>query len=77
MTISPLEAVEVCSLVDSLRNAREGNEVVIVADNADFGGPECLVILRDLDGREQCACGVSVLACLRRIDAVRKEVDGG
>lgn len=65
------EAYEVCDLIDELRGVSEGCEVAIVSDNADFGGPECLVIWRTLYGEEYRATGATVLECLQKLVAYK------
>lgn len=65
MRISESDAIEVCKLIDVLRNLQEGCEVAIVADNADFGGPECVVRVRNLDGSAYSQSGETIIECLR------------
>ena len=67
MTIDLDDSREVCELINSLTQD-EGSSVGIVAPNADFGGPNNVILVRDLLG-VQNYYGESVLDCLRKAEA--------
>jgi hypothetical protein len=59
------DVVEAWSIIDQLR-ANEGDSIEICYDNPDFGGPNCVIVVRnswDVDG--QNFYGDTVLDCLR------------